>query len=105
MSQDANDDPALPETHRWAATLADELAAEFDEVEVEVVSGPGSRHRFVVKNGSLTGMTTNAVTEMAARHGFRVNSIADDGRRLTFVRMQHSTANARSGRRVETEDE
>jgi len=89
-TDESDKDNTVHQDFRSGAKLAGELVNEFDHVKTTDSASSGDR--FTVRNDSLTGDTFGNITEKAAKHGFRIQSVTDDGRELAFTRInKHKT--------------
>jgi len=91
---ESEEDNLVHEDFRSGAKLAGELADEFNHIETTDSKSGGDR--FTVRNESLTGDTFGNITEKAAKHGFRIRSVMDDGRKLAFTRIENHETDPRT---------
>ena len=91
---ESEEDNPVHEDFRSGAKLAGEMADEFNHIETTDLPSRGDR--FTLRNDSLTGDTFGNITEMAAKHGFRVRSVMDDGRKIAFTRIENHETDPRN---------
>jgi hypothetical protein len=94
MTPDQTADDEVHDDFRSGAKLAGELIDEFNEIESSEQSSRGDS--FSIRNESLTGLTSSAVIDKAAKHGFRVSFIHGDGRTIGFKRMDNDPTDPRN---------
>jgi len=91
---ESDEDNSFHDDFRSGAKLAGQLADEFNHIET--TDSPSGGDQFTVRNVSLTGDTFGNITEMAAKHGFRVRSVMDDGRKIAFTRIDNHETDPRN---------